>query len=370
MVEAVDVHTVGLGGDSQVTISDEHSRRHQGLNIGPRRVVPLCLLASQHPQIVSQLKAQLVENRKDSLAGQFIVSNRRTGRQIAVRDLELLEQLEAGPRSIIDLAQITGRPRYLLLRQLERLAAERLVLPAGFTPTDALHVLGLFERWDPSAAMLGAELLAARDSQAAEALCQTVIDRVSDQVATELVSKVLADETVRPNWAREPTAMAMLARALGRVTDSGLDCRLGLNQPIAGIGAPVLAYLPRTARQLRTDLVTPDHAGVANAVGAVVGGVIQQIQVTIHLLEAQSKRFRVHLPDGVCDFANLEAAVTHAQAVVLAQLEDQARAAGAAQIEIKMTRYDNIAPIRAEWGGQLYLGTELVFTAMGRPALS
>jgi N-methylhydantoinase A/oxoprolinase/acetone carboxylase beta subunit len=40
MVEAVDVHTTGLGGDSQVRL-DGNGR----LRIGPRRVVPLCLLA-------------------------------------------------------------------------------------------------------------------------------------------------------------------------------------------------------------------------------------------------------------------------------------------------------------------------------------
>ncbi len=46
MVEAADVHTVGLGGDSHVRL-DKGGR----LVIGPRRVVPLCLLASEHPTI-------------------------------------------------------------------------------------------------------------------------------------------------------------------------------------------------------------------------------------------------------------------------------------------------------------------------------
>jgi len=45
MVKAVDVHTVGLGGDSHVRLSDEGR-----LAIGPRRVVPLCLLATEHPR--------------------------------------------------------------------------------------------------------------------------------------------------------------------------------------------------------------------------------------------------------------------------------------------------------------------------------
>jgi hypothetical protein len=35
-----------------------------------------------------------------------------------------------------------------------------------------------------------------------------------------------------------------------------------------------------------------------------------------------------------------------------------------------MTRKDNIAPIKPEWGGESYLDTELMFTAVGRPSLA
>ena len=53
MVEAVDVHTVGLGGDSHVRLDGD--RR---LVIGPQRVVPLSLLASQHPEVLDELQSQ------------------------------------------------------------------------------------------------------------------------------------------------------------------------------------------------------------------------------------------------------------------------------------------------------------------------
>ena len=41
MIEAVDVHTIWLGGYSHVRFD-----RELKLRIGPRRVIPLCLLAS------------------------------------------------------------------------------------------------------------------------------------------------------------------------------------------------------------------------------------------------------------------------------------------------------------------------------------
>ena len=49
-------------------------------------------------------------------------------------------------------------------------------------------------------------------------------------------------------------------------------------------------------------------------------------------------------------------------------VEAQARQAGAAQVEVKMTRHDKDVLVKAGWGDKLYLGTELVFTAVGRPS--
>jgi hypothetical protein len=106
---------------------------------------------------------------------------------------------------------------------------------------------------------------------------------------------------------------------------------------------------------------------VANAVGAVVGGVVQHQRVLISPLEVGG-RLRLHLPDGVHDFASLEEAVVCAQEGMSTWLAAQARQAGAAQVEVQAERRDNYAPIRDGWGEQIYLGTELIFTAVGRPS--
>ena len=49
-------------------------------------------------------------------------------------------------------------------------------------------------------------------------------------------------------------------------------------------------------------------------------------------------------------------------------MESQARQAGAAQVEAQMLREDKEVLVKAGWGEKLYLGTELVFTAVGRPS--
>lgn len=369
MVEAVDVHTVGLGGDSHVQVNGAPSFNEQRLSIGPRRVVPLCLLAAQHPEVLDELQLQLAANQTDTWLGQFVLANRRPRHTLSDREQELLDAVAAGPKSFITLAsQLQTRYRLLLLHMIEKLRSQRLILQAGFTPTDALHVLGHFQNGDAVASRLGAELLAAQLGLSPEDFCRQIVTGVSDGITTELVSKVLGDEAALPDWKHEPTAAALLARALDGSSGLGLDCRLRLKQPVVAIGAPVAAYLPRVTNQLHTELVIPDHAEVANAVGAVAGSVVQQAHIIIHPLDTAETLFRVHLFDGVHDFGELEKAVAYVETNMPDHLESLARQAGADHVQVKMVRQDDIVPVKQ--GGKLYLGTKLTFTAVGRPGLA
>jgi N-methylhydantoinase A/oxoprolinase/acetone carboxylase beta subunit len=361
MVEAVDVHTTGLGGDSHVRFD-----RQGQLLIGPRRVVPLCLLASEHPEIVDELRRQATAQKKGDELIQFVIPWRRPANWLSSEDAALLRRLEAGPRSLVSLIRET-RYSWLLRRRIEVLEARRVVQRAGFTPTDALHVLGRFQQWNVEASRLGAEMLAAPMGLTVETLCEQVAQGVSARVAMELVSKVLEDEASLPHWEKEPTATALLARALNSQRDGDLGCDLTLRRPLVAIGAPVEAYLPRVAERLHTELIIPPHAEVANAVGAVAGGVVQRLRVLVSSLDG-GERFRLHLPNGVHDFDDLEQAVGHAQQVMAAHVEALARQAGAGQVEVRMARTDRRAKIAIGWGQEVYLGTELIFTAVGRPS--
>ena len=319
MVEAVDVQTAGLGGDSEVTVDGNRT-----LSVGPRRVVPLCLLASEYPSVREELRAQTAASKRDRLAGQFALAQRKAAVTLDEAEQTLLDALAGRPQSLQSLVK-NGRLGALTLYRLSGMEARRLILRAGFTPTDALHVLGRFNRWDAEAARLAAELLARPLGLTAEAFCERVAERVSQQVATELVGKALADGGAAPDWGHEPAASALLSRALGDGHNlPGLDCQLSLKQPVIAIGAPVAAYLPQVAGQLHTGLLIPPHADVANAVGAVVGGVVQQLRAAVYPING-GEYFRLHLPDGVCDFPSVAEAVAYAREVMPPQSEALAR---------------------------------------------
>jgi N-methylhydantoinase A/oxoprolinase/acetone carboxylase beta subunit len=371
MVEAVDVHTAGLGGDSHVRLDGEGR-----LLIGPRRAVPLCLLASEHPAVADELLRQAALDRRpigdgqgrrrDPGAAEFVTLGRPGNGRLAEDYHEMLAELAGGPQALLRLHEL-GRAGPLLRQRFEALEAWGLVRRAAFTPTDALHVLGRFTRWDVEAARSAATVLAGQAGLTVEAFCEQVVAGMAQRVATELVSKVCEDAGVRPDWEGQPVAGFLLRQALAGRRDAELQCAFSLSRPVVAIGAPVAAYLPQVAARLHTELIIPPHAEVANAVGAVAGGIIQHRQALISPL-SDEHHVRLHLPDGIHDFEGLEAAVNYARSVMLPWVEGLATQAGAAQVVTQMTRYDRIAP--SGQGGDIYLGTDLTFSATGRPRLA
>jgi hypothetical protein len=125
--------------------------------------------------------------------------------------------------------------------------------------------------------------------------------------------------------------------------------------------------MPASAALLNTQLIIPECAEVANAIGAVSGGIMQSLRVVIRPLEGGTL-VRLYLPDASLDFAELEDAVDYAQKHVPTIVEAQARMAGATQVETSVDRKDKRA--RLKGNQEVYLGTELIYTAFGRPRLA
>src|SRR5579872_4668141 len=66
MVKAIDVHTCGLGGDSEV-----HLDREARLAVGPRKVMPLSLLGARFPEVLPALRKLAAAERLPHFAGRF-----------------------------------------------------------------------------------------------------------------------------------------------------------------------------------------------------------------------------------------------------------------------------------------------------------
>lgn len=366
MIEAIDVHTCGLGGDSEV-----HLDREARLRIGPRRVMPLSLLAHRFPEVHGELTQLAAAERLPPFAGQF--GHRNPGRE-AAGDLDRLElrvweALGPIPRRLDQVARTSQG-----VAALRRLVDRGLATHSGFTPTDALHVLGRQAGWSGDAARLGAAIVATEERNATarkgkdspEALSERIYELVIRQAARVVLETALAqDPGVEPQNGRWGPLGIIIERAVeGRPVSSLLDVQPRLVKPLVAIGAPAAAFYPEVARRLCAQLAVPEHAAVCNAVGAVVGVVSETVEVLVH--QPQWKVFRVHDPAGIRDFADPAEAIALAKDVSRELALAAARRAGATDPHVETSVIERRASANS---GDDYLAEAVVRSrATGRPA--
>jgi N-methylhydantoinase A/oxoprolinase/acetone carboxylase beta subunit len=366
MVEAIDVHTCGLGGDSEV-----HFDREQRLSIGPRKAMPLSLLAEQLPAVLSDLRQLAREERPPIYAAQFAWRN--AGRDPDAH-LDRLEQriwdaLDAQPRRLGEVAR-TGQG----VEALRRLVDRGLATLAGFTPSDAMHVLGRQQGWSVEAARLGATILATEERNASarqardtpEVFCERVYQHVVREAARVLLESALArDPGVEAKNGRWGPLGVLIEQVVSGRSFSGLiDACLRLATPLIAIGAPVGAYYPEVARRLGAQLLVPEHAAVCNAVGAVAGVVSETCDVLVN--QPTFKVFRVHDPAGSRDYSEAHEAIEDAKRVSRELALAAARRAGASDPHVETSVMER----RAHAGSvDDYLAEATVRSrATGRPA--
>jgi N-methylhydantoinase A/oxoprolinase/acetone carboxylase beta subunit len=372
MVEAVAVHTVGLGGDSQVRLAETRWPAGPGLAVGPRRQVPLSLLAQQHPWVLETLAAQLDNDMPGDWDGRFALRLRRLyGTSLTSSEQRLWDHLETGPCPLAELL-----PSGALSRPLNRLVDRGLVIFAGFTPSDAAHILDLQSGWSREAAVAGARLLA-REGLArgrlpdldATGLAQLTFERVVIATGVALVEALRGQEGGYPlepgmGPGRQIVEAALAAEAAR--DDSLLKASFTLSRPLAAIGAPVEAYYPTVAERLNTRLVLPRHAGVCNAVGAVAGGIAQRVKLLV--TQPEEGRYRLHLPEGVKDFPALAQARSEAEGLARRLAAEHAERAGAAEVEIHLEAEETSADLDS--GKTIFVELAVTATAFGRPRIA
>lgn len=281
-VEAVEMFTVGIGGDSLVRPEADGT-----LSVGPLRVVPLCM-AGPLPDPAQWLRpggrARCIcpVRREGACEGPDVTNSDEhdaPARDAAER--AVLDHLNVhGPTPAGDLLRALRLPESTLERAIDRLVRQRAVLVAGFTPTDALHVLGLLDlsalpdvpagAGNAAAALAGAQALAAllppgstapdtppnTPQDAARAVLAAASQRIEDAVVQHV-----ARREVGGNFA------AYLAQ---RHRHGLLRINVSLGAPMVGIGAASRHLLPAVARALSTTVTFPGRYDVGNALGAAL----------------------------------------------------------------------------------------------------
>ncbi|MDV4144575.1 hydantoinase/oxoprolinase family protein [Shimia sp. FJ5] len=367
MVEAVAMRTFGLGGDSEVHFIGEGLKG--GVTLGPRRLMPVSLVAMEAPEIVHRaLDAQLRQSAPGEYDGRFVraVPGIEAG-GLSPKEAALLERIGAGVRPVGEIIRTRMEQK-----PLRRLVERGLVQIAGVTPSDASHVLGTVAAWDKEAAEKALLLFGRRRTGSgnrlapeAEDMARIIVDQLTEQTVLALLETAFAEEGEAFDLAPEVLARHVLMRR-GLEGHKGLvRIEAGLNQPVIGLGASAGSYYPAVGARLGCAMELPRHAGVANAIGAVVGRVT--IRQSGEVSAPAEGRFRVHLEAGPEDFAESEKALTRLETHLSELARQEAEAAGAEGIRITVTR--DIKTAETE-GREVFIQANISVEASGRPRIA
>ena len=370
MVEAADIRTCGLGGDSEVLPVTRGTAG--GLTLGPRRAVPLSLLATQWPQVKDILAEQLGVSVPMATDGRFVMPLMPNGVPGWLTRSEArlaAKAIEMGPTSVAEIASTQ-----LALGAVDRLIGRGLLTLAAFTPTDALHVTGDFDEFDSDAARLGAELMArqrngvgAPVAKDAATLAQITLGELHRRSGVALMDAALAHDGAGEGQASSNPLLNELYRGTlgtaGLPQQAGLvNLKLSLDTAVIALGASAATHYPHVAHLMGVDLTVPDHADVAGAVGAAAGTVRQRVMISVS--QPDEGRFRVHLPTGPQDMTDMEAALQAARDAATALANDRALQAGATVVDVCLSEDVKLVPLSAD--RDMFIEALVYATADGR----
>lgn len=304
LVKAIDMKTLGLGGDSEVEI-DGLSKLHLRAN----RALPLSMLAARFPYIENELANALTADSGMHSALQYLLlqsSSDADGFSAYEQDFlsNLTTERPVPYREVVASAKDRSCLRRLINRGVVRMS--------GFTPSDAAHVLGLQSQWNKQAAMYACELLGRATGRVSGTDAEAQLQALAQEVHAAVVEKstrLLIDQLAGQKFDPQDNLVTSVATGRGAIND--LQIKLYSRIPLVAVGGPAGIFYPAVGERLGQQVLVPEHSAVASAVGAAVGHVKSSycIEITMNesggfLIHSHAKVIRVESPTEALEVAS------------------------------------------------------------------
>ena len=332
LVHAIDMQTVGLGGDSEVEVDFEGR-----IVVRANRVVPISLMGARWPSMLEGLRASLRAGMGMRRASRYLVRPDGSDRDSAVTDLSksdlaLLQSVEKEPKPYSDLVfRVTEKAA------IARLVDRGLVQVVGFTPSDAAHALGLQSQWSRDAAVVACMLigrssgLISNNDQHADEECRNFAQLVFDAVVAKSAHLMLERLCGQRLDANAPLVTAVTTGD-HRVGDLGITLKSEL--PVVAVGGPAAVFYTEVGRRLGVDAVIPEYSAVANAIGAAIGMV--KARAVVEITKREDGAFNIHHAGEPVVTNTGPEAVTKAKAIAEAEAHLHSVAMGGRDIQVDL----------------------------------
>jgi N-methylhydantoinase A/oxoprolinase/acetone carboxylase beta subunit len=338
LVRAIDMQTIGLGGDSEVDIN------FKGIvSLKANRVVPLSLVCTRFPQVISQLKTSLGEGMGLAAAIRFIflaegIDQKNLPSSLSSEDTELIYRIGDEPKLYDKMAaRAADRSR------LARLLARGIVQVSGLTPSDAAHALGLQSQWSSEAAglaclMLGRSfgLISWKDDNL-ESEIQQFARRIFDTMVAKS-SYLIINQLSGFDFTMDNPLVQAVINGENQLND--LSIQFTSSIPIVAVGGPAQVFYADVGKRLNSDCMVPNNAEVANAIGAAIGQI--KIRTVIEITTTESGGYHLHHTDKPIFFSASNDALEQARTLASAYVTEKAKlmGGGSVEVDIQVKRVD------------------------------
>lgn len=338
MVKAIDMRTIGLGGDSEIAVDPQGK-----VSLQANRVVPVSLIGAQWPSVKKALHSAMSQGMGLGIATLFLLRPEgfdpsKDPTDLNVAEKSLLDAIGEEPKPWTQIvSSVSDRRR--VLRFVER----GLVQLAGFTPSDAAHVLGKQSQWSTEVAELTCLMIGRsygkvsynEANRAAE--CQAFAQEVFEVMVAKSVHVLLESLTGCSFAAHEPL-VSLIAR--GQTSLSHLQVSLIPTIPLVAVGGPAPVFYGEVGKRLGVATIIPKGSEVANAIGAAIGLIRVQAVATVAMREQGG--FSLHHSGEPIFFADATQALSEADHLVrqMAETKAQQMAGEVLKTEVTIERLD------------------------------
>ena len=358
-VNAVEISTHGIGGDSLIRVDDK-------INVGPKKAEPISRTAYYYDNIRTELfdilkDGSLSPSKRETMSRCYCIASGKNIYNGNRTHDSIVDILKERPHSMSFIAGVAGDQAPDMA---EIMLDNREINVIDLTPTDILHVLRRYNEWDEAAAKIRCEIIAEANNMELRDFVLKAEEAVYKKIYTACIQAIADFEQRNADMSSDRAAAYLIEKAFGDRKEF-LNVNAKLCKPLIAVGAPVRSWMPFIGKKMNTEIIFPENADVANAIGSVFGNVRESVSALIRKEKGQY-RFNLYLPSERLSFDSRKEALKEAKKRLLLIVREKSIMAGCTDPHIEI----NSKKIYTHSFGKnkkRYVETQIVAKAEGRP---
>ncbi len=362
-VQAAEISTFGLGGDSHIFLNSAGK-----IEIGPEKVIPLSLAGRDFPNLLYEMRSFKRHGEYKSYSPQetdCYILLKIPDSPLQNIEQSVLDILRDGPHSLSHIAGLLNRAPETM--DMTPYIKQGILNRISMTPTDVLHVQGKYTEWNQDIAGVGAEILSKRMEIPIEQFLRRVEKLMAKKICMVTLQSIADFESHNIQLDQSNEVIYLLNKVLENQGNELLKVGLSLEKPIIAIGAPASAWTSGLKERLDGNVIIPEHAEVANAIGAAVGQIMEVVDLLISL-DPGGKSYILNMPWDRKLYATLDEAMFYAVHEGRKHIESILFGAGCNRCEILEEFHDIMVELK-ENEAQVLMGKKVKITGIGKPIL-